>query len=193
MIKTPRPAAPGRAHRAGTLEFLGGSSNPRLSRIDATTLAAALRAGTALRIGPRNEDSIERCEIESTLQAELSDVSEGEIESYSFPFACCCHFFKFIGRSSLYNHRYPASRLQRIIAACFGLSVEEVPAPVVFVALKYRALFVKQVTVQKPFDWIGKIRSVASIGCTGRGRAIELPLIELAVCGSLPPILMAAR
>lgn len=168
------------------------SSTPTLSRADMGTLAAALRAGATLRIGPRNGDSIGRSEIEDILQAELPDASQHVIESCAFPFLCCTHFFKFVGRSALYNHRYPASRLQKIIAGCFDFAGEEVPISIVFVALKYRALFVKSITQHEPFDWIGRIRSVATLGYDRRGRFVELPLSELAVCGALPPVLVAA-
>jgi hypothetical protein len=39
--ETRRPAAPGGAHRAAGLEFLGGTSNPRNSTTDPQKLAAA--------------------------------------------------------------------------------------------------------------------------------------------------------
>ena len=61
------------------------------------------------------------------------------------------------------------------------------PISIVFVALKYRALFVKPITPHEPFDWIGRIRSVATLGYDRRGRFVELPLSELAVSGALPP------
>jgi hypothetical protein len=150
------------------------------------TLAVALQRGATLYVGPRHaEDMTHRDEIERILMGHCRFAHANQIDSLIVPFAYCWHFLKCVGRSQQYNHKYPVSRLRGIVAECFGLGFDDVPAAAVLTALGARLCFVKRVRHGEPEDWIATITSTA---CPGDTRRESVPLCDLGRRGALPPI-----
>lgn len=184
--KMPRPAARGGAHRAAISELLGEHSNQKNITIHPQTLALALQRGATLYVGPRHADYMtDRDEIERILRGDYPFAHAQQINSLIVAFAYCWHFLLCAGRSHQYNHKYPVSRLRDIIAECFGLRIDDVPALAVLAALRARCCHTKATRRSDPEDWIATISSMA---CPGDTRREFVPLCDLGRRCSLPPI-----
>ena len=149
-------------------------------------LEFALRHGPTLCGGRRHaEDFIRRDTIEQILRTEYPVADTTTIDSFIVPFAYCWHLVCCAGRNHNYNHKYPVSRLRSVIAACFGLRIDDLPVQALLAALHADLCQTKLIRHSDPKDWIAKITSKA---VPGDARKPAVYLCELGRPGALPPI-----
>jgi hypothetical protein len=185
--KTPRPVAPGGAHRAaGGSEFLSGTSNPTSSTTYPQMLAAALEGGAVLQIGPSDSP----LSLES-LHSFLKDIfcfdDDYRHRQLIGPTAICAHWFGFTSRQSGLNHLCPATVLRDLILTCFDLDYSDIPMDAVLAGLVFQGFQVERTKAKglSPFNWVANIRT---LNYPPRLVAAWCRIDELGVLGAIPPI-----
>jgi hypothetical protein len=132
-----RPADLGRAHRAVSLEFPGGTSAANNSAADPHFLGAALRRGATCRIGP-HRDPVDLKGLKSLLEEAFPFDDDYRHYQLVSPTAICAHWFRFTGRRVGLNHVYTATFLRDLIVECFGLDYPDIPMDAVLAGLVHR-------------------------------------------------------
>jgi hypothetical protein len=185
-LKMARPAPPGRAHRAESLEFLGGTSTIKNSTTDPDFLAAALRRGATVYIGPHS-DPVDLTGLKSLLE-EAFPFDDG-YRHYQLigPTAICAHWFGFTGRRMGLNRVYPATFLRALIVGCFSLDYPDIPMDAVLAGLTRRGFEIERVKPKSAvlFNWAANIRTMT---CAPQGGAKLIRITELGNPGAIPPI-----
>jgi hypothetical protein len=189
--KTPRPAALFRATRAGS-ESLGGRSDRKDNILDRQTLAAALRSGATILVGPRQQEELTLDYIQPILVKLLPHDDDERVVSLAAPFVFCYHWLSFTGRKFGLSRRYPVTVLQDFITTCFGLDHDDIPLDAVLTGLVAQEFEVaRERTDGFRFTWITNIRAEAY--AIQRGVPAKVSLKKLGMPGTLPQILIEQR
>jgi hypothetical protein len=180
-----RPAAPGRAHRAESLEFRGGTSSIK-NITDPDFLAAALRRGTTVHIGPHS-DPVDLRGLKSLLEEAFPFDDDYRHYQLIGPTVICAHWFGFTGRRVGLNRVYPATFLRDLIIRCFSLDYPDIPMDAVLAGLVRRGFEIERVRPKSSllFNWATNIRTMTY---APHGGAKLIRITELGKPGAIPPI-----
>ena len=183
-LKIGRPAAPGRAHRAGLFE--GGTSIIKNSSANPDFLKAALRRGAAVYIG-RHSDRVDLTGLKSFLEGAFPFDDDYRHYQLIGPTAICAHWFGFTGRRVGLNHNYPATFLRDLIVGCFSLDYSDIPMDAVLAGLIRRGFEIERVKPKSApvFNWAANIRTMTY---SPQGGAKLIWISELGKPGAVPPI-----
>jgi hypothetical protein len=184
--KMARPAALGRAHRAESLEFLGGTSTIKNSSADPDFLGAALRRGAAVYIG-RDSDPVDLTGLKLFLEGVFPFDDDYRHYQLIGPTAICAHWFGFTGRRVGLNHIYPATFLRDLIVGCFSLDYSDIPMDAVLAGLIRRGFEIERAKPKSAplFNWAANIRTMTYPPQSG---AKLIRITELGKPGAVPPI-----